>query len=572
MRIWHLLNARNPLWRGFGGLLVLGTVVGSGLFLYLGPRPLKPRSGGEDLVPSAEGRMGNYVQQLGTSRFTLGFETMRGDDENLRLQKVTGHLEEPKTHWILKSPSANKANNVWLMDGPMDLEVREPGQALLLGTGAMHHPGPALRWERGIWSGLSTLEWDDLTGPGKGHWILPPGWRRELDGRFVAEHGPVSWQAANPEVLHSMVAQSLWLTLGFQEGQMKQVDAQLSDGKVVAEGTDMDATSLRWSPPIHFSRNDGWRGEAASGFAPRPEPGKALEKLELRGFKALREATGGKETLDADGVRWTVGGLRLEGNVRWNQPLEGERMTLRAPRVLIREAAGSDLPAELPIGEAWAEGTAVLTWGSRSLSSPRIEVRRKQQSCRIQPPCLGRGEQGTFSAGKGEGNPQKWVFEGPIRASLVSRGSLRGDRLAWEGETWTFQGRPATWVQLRQRLAGPRIVRRLNLIQFPDGVSGALAAAEGDLTIRADKGEGSPDQVMLDGRVECFGQGWRMKAERITAKLGPGGVVQHITAKGAVSLQGSLGEGWGDALELDLTRGTHAQWLGKVNGTAEVLP
>ena len=572
MNLWHLLNARNPLWRGFGGLLILGTLTASGLFLYLGPRPLKPRSGGEDLVPSAEGRMGNYVQQLGTSRFMLGFVTMRGDEENLRLQKVTGHLEEPKTNWTLKSPSANKANNVWLMDGPMDLEVREPGGSVVLGKGAMHDQGPALRWERGVWTGLSTLEWDDLTGPGMGHWVLPPGWRRELDGRFVAEHGPVSWKAANPEVLQSMVAESLWVTLGFQEGHLTKVDAQLTDGKVQAEGTDMDATSLRWYPPIHFSRNDGWHGEATSGLAPRPEPSKALEKLELRGFNARRETPEGKENLEAEGVRWTLAGLRLEGNVRWLQPLDGERLTLRAPRVLIREAAGSDLPPDLPIGEAWAEGTAVLAWGNRSISSPRIEVRRKQRSWRIQAPCLGRAEQGTFSAGKGEGNPLKWVFEGPITASLVTRGNLRGDRLTWEGETWTFQGRPATWVQIRQRLSGPKIVRQANRILFPDGISGALAASEGDLTIRADRGEGTPEQMVLDGRVECAGQGWRMKAERITANLGPTGVVKSITAKGAVSLRGGLGEGWGEALELNLTSGTHARWLGKVNGTAEVQP
>jgi len=572
MKTWHLLHARNPLWRTLGTLLILGTLAGSAYFLYNGPKPLEPKDGGETLIPAAEGRMGSYVQQLGTSRFTLGFETMRGSEEELRLQNVSGRLEEPGTHWALKSPCASKANNVWLMDGPMELEVQEPERTTILGKGSMPGPGPALRWDRGVWTGLSTLEWDDLAGPGKGHWTLPPGWHRELDGRFVADKGPVTWKAADPDVLHSFVASRLWVTLGFQEGHLEDVEAQLKDGQVHAGATDMDAGNLRWSPPIRFVRNDGWHGEAASGWAPRPEPGKAMEKLELRGYKALRETPAGTETLEAEGVRWTGAGLRLEGGVRWLQPLDGERLSLRAPRVLIREGLGPDLPEELPVGEAWGEGTAVLSWGNRSLSSPRIEVRRHQRSWRIQAPCLGRAEQGTFSAGKGEGNPRKWEFEGPIRASLITGGSLRGDRLTWEDEVWTFRGRLATWTQARHRLAGSIIIRRNEVLRFPEGLSGTLGAQEGDLTIRSDRAEGTPTQIVLEGRVECGGQGWRLKAERIVATLGPGQMVQTLSAKGSVSLQGSLGEGWGQALELDLTRGARAKWLGKVSGIAEVQP
>jgi hypothetical protein len=207
-------------------------------------------------------------------------------------------------------------------------------------------------------------------------------------------------------------------------------------------------------------------------------------------------------------------------------------------------------------------------------------VRRKQRSWRIQAPCLGRGEPGTFSAGKGEGNPQKKLeFEGPIRASLLSGGSLRGDRLTWEGDSWTFVGRPATLTRLRQRLAGPRVVRSPERIRFPEGISGALSAPEGDLAIRADRGEGrmdkselTPAQVTLDGRVECSGQGWSMNADHILAVLDPAGLVKSLTAKGAVSLHGNMGEGRGDALVLNLIGGSHAKWLGKVTGMAEVQP
>ena len=59
--------------------------------------------------------------------------------------------------------------------------------------------------------------------------------------------------------------------------------------------------------------------------------------------------------------------------------------------------AGKDLPDNLPVGHAVAEGQALLTWGKRSLSSPRMEAERATRRWRLQAPVYGRSEDGTFS-------------------------------------------------------------------------------------------------------------------------------------------------------------------------------
>jgi hypothetical protein len=262
--------------------------------------------------------------------------------------------------------------------------------------------------------------------------------------------------------------------------------------------------------------------------------------------------------------------------VRWDQPLEeqsqdGMRLLLRAPRVLQRAAAGDDLPADLPVGTTWAEPQAVLTWGARSLSSPRIEGQRKQRQWKILAPALGRGELGTFRAGEGRGTPARWTFDGPIQADLTDGAHLRGDSLVWELNVWTLQGRPVTWTRLRQRLSGPRLVRRDDAVAFPNGISGALAALEGDLTLRADSGIARKTLVTLEGRVECQGSGWRLQAERISVTLGPGNIVKQVKADGSVVLRGRMGEGRGDALDLEPDQKT-ANWHGRVQALTEVHP
>jgi len=573
MRLWNFLNARNPLWK-YLGWTTLGGVAGlSGLFFFLGPRPLPPKAKGE-LFKGSEGRFGTITEQLNEGRiFVLDYDTIVGNQENLELSSVKARLEEPETLWRLKSPSGRRTTGQWTLQGPMEVEATAVPAGPLLGRGSIPQTGPALLWDHGVWKGLAPLEWQDLEGQGRGRWLLPSGWRRELDGRFIVDRGPVVWEATDPGMVKHLQAERLWLTLGFREGHLEQVTAQLEDGRIWAAGADLDAKAIRWSAPLRFERNDGWHGSSGGGFAPRPEKGQPLEQVELKSFRAARLVQGGTDDLQAEGARWSPAGLRLEGNVRWEQPLDGERLTLRAPRVLIREGAGGDLPAALPLGEAWAEGHPVLSWGARSLSSPRMEARKAERTWRIQAPVIGRGEQGTFTAGAGHGSPRRWEFEGPVKANVFNGGTLRGGKLVWEAETWTFTGNPATWSRLRERLSGPRILRREGAITFPEGITGALVSLDGDFMLRADRAEYRKDEIQLSGRVECQGRGWRLQADRISVRLAPGNIVKQVGARGSVALRGRMGEGWGESLELDLDpAASKARWQGRVRGVADIQP
>jgi hypothetical protein len=251
--------------------------------------------------------------------------------------------------------------------------------------------------------------------------------------------------------------------------------------------------------------------------------------------------------------------------VVWDQPADGQRLTLKAPRVLMREAPGRDLPETLPVGYAVAEGQALLTWGRRSLSSPRILVERATRRWKLQSPVLGRGEDGTFSGGPAQGDPRSWTIDGPVQVNLFSGGSLRGAKLVWENTLWTLTGRPAAWSRLRERLSGPRIVRKGEVVSFPDGLSGTLAAADGDLFLRAEQGQSEVQKITLSGGVECQGQGWRLAADTLIVSVGPDRVVKLVQAKGAVTLRGRLGEGQGEALELEPGPQT-VKWQGRVRG------
>ena len=212
---------------------------------------------------------------------------------------------------------------------------------------------------------------------------------------------------------------------------------------------------------------------------------------------------------------------------------------------------------------------AVLTWGNRTLSSPRMEMHKADRAWKLQAPVLGRSEQGTFSAGAGQGTPTHWEFEGPIKASAVPGGNLRGDHLVWDSTTWTLTGHPATWNGLRERLAGPKIIRKGDLIQFPEGIGGSFTAPEGDMVIRADRGEDLSGLVNFLGRVDCQGQGWELQTSHLTVQMLPGNQVKSVTARGQVILRGKIGEGRGEFLELDLVNKV-ARWQGQVKGSAEV--
>lgn len=563
--------ARNPLWKRLG-LGVLVVTLGLTLrFLLAGDGRMPGRTAGGDPLfgEGSRGRVGTLTEHLGSNRMVLAYKTIEGTEQDLRLDGVTGNLDEAAGSWRMISPTARRQQGVWTLQGPMDLQVTRPGTQEVLGQGRIEGTGPALRWHGGEWEGLAPLRWDAREGSGQGVWHLPAGWRREEDGRFRVAQGPVRWQAPAPgpaaPTLRAMEADRLWATPGFLEGHLEGVRVHLAEGALQASVADLTPEMVLWPAPLAFERTDGWRGEAQGGQAPRPAPGARVQQVEFRGFRARRNAAGGEERLATDGARWTPAGLRLEGSVVWDQPLEGQRLLLRAPRVLMREGPGRDLPENLPVGHAVAEGQALLTWGNRSLGSPRIQVERATRRWRLQAPVQGRGEEGTFTGGAGQGDPRGWTIEGPVQVNLFSGGNLRGARLVWEDAVWTLTGRPAAWNRLRERLSGPRIVRRGDQVAFPEGLNGTLAAADGDLFLRADRGQSEAQQIVLSGGVECQGQGWRLAAEAVTVTVGADRTVRMVQARGSVSLRGRLGEGRGEALELE-PGSQSVRWQGRVRG------
>lgn len=571
MRGWRFVSTRNPIWRFAGTALILLIVGVTTFYVVRGPRPLRPTNDTGPVAPGTQGRFGTVTEPLGSGLFVMTYETITGKEDDLLLEKVTGRLQEAESTWTLNSPSARKAEGVWTLYGPMDIEDTDPDGRTRLGAGRISQTGPALGWDRGVWHGLAPLVWDDLQGSGRGEWRLPAGWHRGLDGKFIVDHGPVTWKAAQAGTVQSLQAERMWAALGFKEGHLEEVTGQLTGGQVKAQVVDIEPAWIRWSAPVTFTRDDGWHGDAAGGRAPRPPSGGAFEKVEFTTFRAMRAMPGGNESVTSEGARWTPAGLRLEGNVRLEQPLEGKRLLLQAPRVLQRTGPGADLPAELPVEETWAEPQAVLSWGARSLSSPRIEGRQKTRQWRILAPAQGRGEMGTFTAGEGRGNPARWEFDGPILAHFGEGSTGQADALVWENNTFTLTGRPVTLVRFRERLTGPRLVRTGDLLDFPDGIAGALAALDGDINLQADHGKVQRSLINLDGRVEAQGQGWSLQADRISVTLGPGNMVKQVNGNGAVYLRGRMGEGRGDALVLDPGLKT-ANWLGRVKALTEVNP
>jgi hypothetical protein len=570
--LFHALPpARHPLWRGLGWVLVAGTLGLTARFLTNGSSGALDRKVGGDALfgKGTHGSVGTLTEQLGPNHMVLAYQTIAGSEDDLLLEQVTGHLDDQTGQWRLISPKARRQAGVWTLQGPMDIGVTKPGTKLLLGKGRVEGEVPAIRWIGGDWEGLAPLRWESMEGSSKGVWNLPAGWRREADGHFRVDKGPVRWQApvggAVASTLQAMDSDRLWATPGFLTGHLEGVKVHLSEGFLQASVADLSPDTVTWPGPLSFERSDGWRGSAQGGVAPRPAPGASFQQVELRTFKAHRALALGVEQLSTDGARWTPAGLRLEGNVVWDQPLDGQRLVLKAPRVLMREAPGPDLPEALPVGYAAAEGQALLSWGRRTLSSPRMQVERSTRRWKLQSPVFGRSEEGTFTGGAGQGDPRSWTIEGPVQVNLFSGGSLRGAKLVWEEALWTLTGRPATWSRLRERLSGPRIIRRDQVVTFPEGLNGSLAAADGDLFLRAERGQSDAEKITLSGGVECQGQGWRLSADTVIVTMGPERTVKLVHAQGAVTLRGQLGEGQGESLDLEPGSRT-VRWQGRVRG------
>jgi hypothetical protein len=163
-----------------------------------------------------------------------------------------------------------------------------------------------------------------------------------------------------------------------------------------------------------------------------------------------------------------------------------------------------------------------------------------------------------------------------------------GGRLIWDESpepVYTFIGTPAVLVGLDRRLAGEKIVHKSNQLQFPNGVQGSLNFQGETFTLKADNaviigndniGSGrsavSVKEVRLAGRVECSAESYRFSSEEAIITF-QNNRLKQITAKRSASLQGSLGSGIGDIMELTFEQGTSKpiiSWSGRVRGKAEV--
>ena len=570
MNAWPFPSHRDPFWRVAGWVCIGGALAFTGLFMLEGPRRIKGETASGLFDPGMSGTRGSISEAMGSGRMVLNYQTIEGSDEDLRLKDVTGQLLDGTGHWHLVSPSARRLDQAWTLDGPLDLRLVD-GAGAPLGQGRMTESAGAMLWKDAVWTGLQPLVWKSTQGASSGEWHLPAGWTRQADGRFVVEQGGARWIASGAGTLKSMDAARLWATPGFAEGHLEQAVAALAGGEIRASAADLDPQTVTWPSPLSFTREDGWHGTAAGGEAPRPLPGEAFQRVELRTFHAERQGPEGPEKLDAQGARWTPAGLRLEGSVLWTQSYQGAPLKLQGPAVLIRNGAGADLPKELAVGHAMADGRPVLTWDGRSLTSPRMEVDRATRRWKLDAPTLGRAVDGSFSGAAAEGTPAAWTVAGPVNLALANGGQLRGAQLLWEAGAWTLRGNPATWTRLRERLAGPRIIRAGETMDFPDGLQGAEAGPDGDLALRAGQGHGDDLTLLLSGGVTCSGPGWRVEAPTVTVAFSPGHVVKAIHASGGAALKGLYGEGKGQALDLTLTAGAPAvvRWQGRVSGEGE---
>lgn len=567
---WPFPSHRAPLWRTLGWICIGSALALTGLFMVMGPRRIQGETGSGLFDPGMAGSKGSLSEAMGSGRMVLNYQTLEGTDADLRLKGVTGQLLDSTGLWHLKSPAARRLDQAWTLDGPLDLDLVD-GQGGKLGQGRMSGTGGAMLWKDAVWTGLQPLLWESRQGSGSGEWHLPVGWTRGADGRFNVAQGGVRWVAAGQGTLRSMDAARLWATPGFAEGHLEQAVATLEGGVIKAASADLDPATVRWPSPLSFTREDGWHGTAAGGEAPRPAPGEPFQRVELRAFHAERAAPEGPEKLDAQGARWTPAGLRLEGSVTWTQSYQGTPLKLQGPVVLMRNGPGEDLPRNLPVDHALADAHPVLTWGGRSLTSPTMEVDRRTRRWVLSGPVMGRSEDGTFSGASAQGSPAAWTVAGPVNLSLAGGGQLRGDLLVWEGGAWTLQGNLATWTRLRERLTGPRIIRKGDRMDFPEGLQGAEAGPDGDLSVRAAQGHGDDQSLQLSGGVTCSGPGWRVAAPSVTVVFAPGHVVKAIHASGGASLKGRYGEGKGEALDMTLPAGAPAvvRWQGRVRGEGE---
>jgi len=617
-----LWDTRHPIhvWSGWLVVAVCFCITGA---VALKRPQVNETSLAHRLFAGTRGEKGQWTEVLPRGEYTLICESSEGNEKIMKLVGVTArYVESPPVSgpsqrtlvWHITAPTATHEANgtVDTLDGPLTIEVRDI-HGILLGSGKSVQDGPALRRESDVWQGLAPLRWVQEDEMGRGEYLLPKGWRKEKDDRFVVEEGPVVWNSLEPGLVSSLTADAL-NAKDVSSGVLNSVTAKLDGdgvaggGKIWAECVEVAGQTLRFLAPIRFEHQLGWSGTATEGLANRavsPDSDGTSESpgsLDLFNFQAsglIGDGFSGENissinvhSASAKSARWTAAGLQMEGNVTWDLEVaekngKATRYILKAPRTYYRSGLGRDLPEGLALWSVRSEGGPHLAWDGNTLSSPGMTYQLAEQTWHLERPVTGTVPGGSFSAGSGSGSASGWIFTTPIRAELRDWGSLRGNRMVWEEKpdpAYTFTGNPAILTNTERRLSGDVIFQTGNQLIFPSGIQGSITFKGETFTLRADRaeiiGDGtsqgthsiSLSEIRLSGRVECSAPDYRFSSRDASIKF-DGDRPRHIEAKGGISLQGSLGSGFGDTLELFFENGwrqPNINWSGGVRGKVEV--
>jgi lipopolysaccharide export system protein LptA len=532
----------------------------------------------------------------------------------LRLFEVEAkYIENPVAHgipqrtlvWHITAPTATHEANgaVDTLDGPLFIQVKDI-DGNLLGSGKSDHKGPALRRENEVWYGLAPLHWVQVDEIGKGEYFLPSGWRKEKDDRFVVEHGPVIWNSMGTDIVRELTADSLDAQ-DLMSGVLKNVNAALvggnalGGGQIWAEEVEIEGTLLHFLAPLKFEHQNGWRGTATSGVAIRPGGDNSTRALELFDFKASGllgpEAT--KMDLSkinvhqakANEAKWTGAGLQMTGDAQWDLEISEKnenrtRYLLKAPIIFYRVAPGDELPKNIALGAIHSEGSPILYWADNSVRSQTMTYLIKEQVWQLEGQVYVTVPGGNITAGPTSGSASNWIFTGPIRANYQNWGTVQGDRLVWSDRplpSYIFTGNPVVLSGDAHRLSGKIIIHSNNQLQFTSGIQGNITFQGEMFTLRADNAviirddniapEGTEvliKEVRLVGRVECSAKSYRFSSKEASITF-ENNQPRRILASGGTSLQGSLGSGVGDSIELIFEQGSdhpNINWSGQVRG------
>ena len=619
MSIW---NTRNPMHRWAGWLLLCGCMVFT--VAVAERRPEIPEAHfPKSMFHGTRGLKGQWTEMLPRGEYTIFCESSEGDGKMIRLFGVQAKYTEAPLDsepaetrrtlvWHITAPSASHdpGGEVDTIDGPLLIQVMDTN-GTLLGSGRSENQGPSLRRVKDVWMGLAPLHWTHLDILGKGEYFLPTGWRKEIDDRLVAPNGPVVWNSLVDDFVRSIQAGTLDAK-NVEEATLADVEATLmgddamGGGKIWAEQMEVAGESLRFLAPLTFEHNHGWRGSASGGTATRTLADASAGVVKLDDFKATgiltaRSATGNISSANvrkakADKATWNVAGLRMEGGTEWEMDVLGKKSdsttyVLTAPRTIYKRGPGEDLPEGMSPNSIRAEGGAVLAWNGNTVISPAMSYIVSTQTWRLEGAVTGSTPWGRFAAGKASGTVSNWECSETIRADHNYWGTFQGDSLTWDGAiepTYTFIGKPVVLFGLGRRLTGEKIIQKGNRLIFSSGIQGNITFQGEAFTLRADRAEmigpenAAPKvartadfrltEVKLSGRVECSGQGYRFSSREALITF-DGNRPAKIVAKGEATLQGSVGSGSGETMELIFQRGEtmpRIQWAGSVRGKHEV--